>query len=348
MSTNIDAFLKDPLSISEDQMNALLAEQDGESVSAVEDSVEVEGEAEGEVEAKQDGEKGGTPATSQTKPEGEPQGAKVDEIDPSKAEVLTRDGKHTIPYSVLESERSGRKAAEQLAMQERAQRELLARQLEELQRQSKETPTQTAAREAPAVGEVISDEQLNALKDEAPELAKLFEGLIGQISAANERAARAEEQARKVNDDLAARRMSEQERMVEDAIGSNPKLLWVRAEKPEIFDEIVKVDDFFRQQPQAAGLTLSQRLAKSVAMYEAANAPIEVPGFAKAVTSQIGVKDAAPQQRGPSTLSDLPGGSIPPRSEADAIKDMDVNSLTQRFMEMSEKQMGDLLARLDL
>ena len=346
MSTNIEAFLNDPMSVSEDEMNRLLAEQDGGDSSPVPDE-EVEAEAEAQVEAKQDGETGGTPATSETKAEAPAQDAKV-EVDPSKAEVLTKDGKHTIPYSVLESERSGRKAAEQLAQQERAQREQLQRQLDELQRQSRETPAQAAAREAPAVDEVISDEQLNALKDEAPELAKLFEGLIGKIGAANERAARAEEQARKVNDDLAARRMSEQERMVEDAIGSNPKLLWARAEKPEVYDAIVEVDDWFRQTPQAAGLTLSQRLAKSVAMYEAANAPIEVPGFAKAVTSQIGVKDAAPQQRGPSTLSDLPGGSIPPRSEVDAMKDMDAATLQMRMLDMSDKQLDQFLARLAL
>lgn len=340
MSTNIEAFLNDPMSVSEDEMNRLLAEQDGGDSSPVPDE-EVEAEAEAQVEAKQDGETGGAPATSETKPEAQPQDAKVEEIDPSKAEVLTKDGKHTIPYSVLESERGGRKAAEQRAQQ-------LQQQLEELQRQSRETPAQIAAREAPAVDEVISDEQLNALKDEAPELAKLFEGLIGRISAANERAARAEEQARKVNDDLAARRMSEQEKMVEDAIGSNPKLLWARAEKPELYDKIVEVDDLFRQTTQAAGLSLSARLAKSVAMYEAANGPIEVPGFARAVTSQIGVKDAAPQQRGPSTLSDLPGGSIPPRSEADALKDMDAVTLQNRMLEMSDKEMDKFLARLAL
>lgn len=345
MSANIEAVLKDPMSMTEADMERLLDEQDAQSEREIDAAVGQPDVV--EAEANQADEKGGASAASKDQTDEAAQDSKDQEIDPSKAVVLTKDGKHQIPYSTLQKERERAAAAEQLMQQERQSRERLEQQLAELQRQAAETPAQAAARQAPDVAEVITTDQLNALKEEAPELGAIIEGLMSNISALRERATKAEETASRVAHDTARRQQDEASKMVEDAISRNPKLLYTRAEQPEVYNAIVEYDDLFRQRPEAAGLSLEQRLAKSIAMYEAANAAIVVPGFAKAVTTKAAI-DAAPVQRGPSTLSDIPGGAAPARSEIDTLSQLNASDLTAKLMEMTPVEIDKLLARMVL
>jgi hypothetical protein len=347
VSTDINSLLMDPTRMSESDLEALL-EQSNED--REDDAASEEQGAAQAAEANQDDVMdGGASAAGKGASEQLGQEGQDDpQIDPSKAVVLTRDGKHEIPYSTLQQERDARKAAEQLAQQERSQREQLQVQLAELQRLASETPAQSAARKAPEAGDVISEDQLSALKEEAPELAAIMEGLIGQIGTLRERASKAEEAANQVAQREADREATSREQMVENAISNNPKLLYTRTSDPETFNGIVDIDNFVRTQPAFAGLSLEDRLAKSVAMYEASFGQIKVPGFAKAVTSRIPDTKPVRDNGLPNTLSDIPGGSLPPKSEGDALADMSAADMVEKMMGLPEKDIEKLLARVAL
>lgn len=69
-----------------------------------------------------------------------------------------------------------------------------------------------------------------------------------------------------------------QVRQVDAAINANAKLRYVRSHRPEVFNEIVEVDDFVRAHPRGRSLTLEDRFRRSVFIWEVMNgAAIVVP-----------------------------------------------------------------------
>ena len=346
MSANIEAVLNNPLSISEADLDRLLAEQSGESVPPADDV----GQDDEATEAKQGDETGGASAASEEAPSSEGKGSEVDPlegIDVSKAEVLTKDGKHTIPYSVLQRARDEAAAATQLAQQERQARAELEAKIAELQQRATETPQQAAARGAPAVADVVDAESLEALREEAPQLAEMIERLAAAAKASEERAAAAERTAQEAQQREQARARDAATRVVEDAIANSPKLLWTRSEKPEVYNRIVDFDNFLRASEEGRTMDLPTRLDRAIAMYEAVNGEIKVPGSAKPVP-KVTQQTSQPELRVPSTLSDLPGGSAPAKSDAEQIGDLSGADLTQMMMKMTEAEQQAFLARVAL
>lgn len=337
MSTSIEAVLNNPLGISEADLERMLAAQSGE------DPGEVEQEAVSD-DADQGDETGGASAAGEQSPVGQPaQSSEGQQIDPSKAEVLTKDGKHSIPYTVLQRARDEAAAAQQLIQQERAKSEQLERQIAELQGRGTNDPA--VASEVLAAAEGIDAEQLAALREEAPELAKLLEGLANIAKSAEQRATAAEKLAQESQQREQARTVDAQTRVVEDAIGKNAKLLWTRSEQPEVYNAIVDCDNLLRQSPQAREWDLPTRLTKAIAMYEAANGAIVVPGSAKTGTTQE-PKVSSPGLRVPSTLSDMPGGSLPPRSDSEQIADLSGTDMVAMMSKMTEAEQTAFLARV--
>lgn len=354
MSTDIDALLRNPMGTSDEALAKMMAEAHGEEANETTDDASGAEPMDG----------GDTVQATQTadEPAQQPQGEPTPqgEAEPSNATVLTRDGKHQIPYSVLESERQRANraaqealAAQQLAQQERSQRELIERQLAELTARAN-APTDAPKDGGKPVEDIISGDAIEAIREEAPELAAMFDQLVTKVRSldADARASReaAERSQRELQEDR-SRRAAEK---VNEAIGNNPKLVYTRAEKPEVFNAIVEVDDWVRQQGWARDMTLDQRFAKSVAMYEAAHGQIDVPGHAKpeapkqvsdAAAAAIAKASAAPV---PNTLSDLPGGNLPPKSEAEAFGSLDAATMQARLMEMDPAQIDKLLARMPL
>lgn len=345
MSTDIEAIERNPLSVSEQDLQAMMAELGGE-------------EPDTDPQAADDGE----PAGDDAGEAGEPQGQQADpgEGEPSNATVLTRDGKHQIPYSVLETERNrareaqqAAQAAQQLADQERGAREALERQLAELQQAASTAAQGTPQGEQRSADEIISPEQLEAIRDEAPDLAAVFDRLIERVNTLQGEVQTSRQTAEQERAERQAEQQRRMQERVEEAIGNNPKLVYTRAEKPEVFNAIVEIDDWVRQNPQFKGLTLEQRFEKSVAMYEAANSPIEVPGNASQAGRGVSAAAAAAIAKAsgtpaPNTLSDLPGGGLPARSDADAVASLSAADLQQRFMDMDPGQIETLLAKLPL
>ena len=337
MSANIEAVLSNPLSISDADLERMLEEQSGEEVSAPTES-ELGEDA---VDADQGDETGGASAASGDKAIGaQAQGSEGQEIDPSKAEVRTRDGKHSIPYSVLQRARDEANA-------ERQAREALEAKLAELQQNGISVGTQNAATDPVAVADVIDAERLEALREEAPELASMIEALATSAKAAEARAAAAERTAQEAQQRDQARSAAAAQDMVEQAVSNSPKLLWTRSEKPEVYNRIVDYDNFLRTSEDGRKLDLPTRLAKAISMYEAVNGAIEVPGSARP-TPKPAPKVAEPAFRVPSTLSDMPGGSAPAKSDAEQIGDLSGIDLTMMLSKMSEAEQTAFLARVAL
>lgn len=353
MSTDIEAALRDPLNVSEADLAKLIGEATGEETGAAEDLTGDEGDSPPE----QGSETEGAQATG--KPEG-----KQDEpaIDPANAEVLTRDGKHRIPYSVLEAERARAQeasrqaeAAQQLAQQEAAQRQVLERQLAELTQKAQSVQAEAAGGKKDTTADleqIIKPDELDAIREEAPELAAVFDRLIDTVKSAQAQVAQANERVTQIESERQQEVQQRHRTLVESAIGNNPKLVYTRAEKPEVFNAIVEVDDWVRQQPFARGMSLEDRFAKSVAMYEAAHGAIEVPGNAKPGPKTVSDAAAAAIAKAsapvPNTLSDLPGGELPPKSDAEVVGAMNATDLTAKMMEMTPDQIDKLLARLSV
>jgi len=344
VSANIEAVLNNPLGISEADLERMLAEQSGEEVPESEGG-ELDAAA---VDADQDDETGGASAASgDSAGRTQAQDSEGDAIDPSKAEVRTKDGKHSIPYSVLQRARDEAAAAQQLAQQERQSREALEAQIAELKQRGTETAEQAAARNAPAVAEIIDAERLEALREEAPELAGMLEALAKTAQAAEARAAAAERTAQEAQEREQARAAAGARSQVEEAIANSPKLLWTRSEKPEVYNRIVDYDNFLRASDEGRSLDLPSRLAKAVSMYEAVNGAIEVPGSARPEPKVV-PKTAEPEFRVPSTLSDMPGGSPPARSDSEQIGDLSGTDLVQMMSKMTEAEQSAFLARVAL
>lgn len=344
MST-VDSLVHDPMSVSDDDLNRLMAESDdGESAGDDQDEQaevpESEAKEEPKAEAKKDAE--------------EPEPAKEPEQQPS---VLTRDGKNQIPYSVLESERRAAReakqatvAAQQLADQERAQRQILERQIAEL---TSAKATLDSGKAAKPVDQIIDADQIEALREDAPELAAVLSSLTERLKAQQAEIDANKQATERSQRELQDERSSRAQEQVERAIGNIPKLVYVRSENPEAFNAVVEIDDWARTQPAFKSMSLEERFTKSIAMYEAAHGVIDLPG---SVAKPEPVKDVsaaaaaaiakATRTTVPNTLSDMPGGSLPAKSDAETLGAMSAIDLQQKMLGMDDKAIEKLLASL--
>lgn len=254
-------------------------------------------------------------------------------VDPEKAVIKTKDGKHEIPYAVLQKARERESA---------------------LESQLRDLNSQLAALQAQAQGsgERVEDvdpldaETMASLEEEAPTLARAFKGLQSEIARLKE-----------ANAQIATREATRTRDTVQEAIDAVPKLAHVQSSNVDTYNEIVEIDQILRANPKYQGVALQERFAKAVSMWEAANGPIALPGASatpaappvdpeaiKAKAEKV-IEQAALAAR-PSTLSDLPGGQPPAASELEAVTGESAAALTQRFLSMTPQQITEYLARL--
>lgn len=300
--------------------------------------------------------KGATPAAQA------PEEPKPAQPEPTPIGVLTKDGKHVIPYAAIEAERTrasnaerARQVAEQLANQEASTRRELEAKLAQMQAQLA-NPQPTPAGQKPAAAEVLDQATREALLEEAPAVVKLFDQLSAGLKEAQERAQRAEQAAMTV----AQQRAQEEERIAasnaEAIVANDPKLSYLRATNPNAFNVIADIDDANLKSPVFANLPPAERVQKSLAMYEAAFGQIVLPGASSAAPAPTVNPSVAAQQAiarasanggaaAPHTLSDIPGGALPPRSEAESMSELSPDQLVNKFMGMTDEQIDRVLAR---
>ena len=284
------------------------------------------------------------PATKETAAEPAPK--KEDE---APAGVATKDGKHIIPYAALESERTRRQAAE-TAVQD------LSRQLEEMQKQLAKGTTQgdgQAVKIAEQAAELLSDEDLEALRTDFPAMGKMVDGFLATIGKLNSRI-----------DDLTSReQVREKEaqavaaKTVQDFIDAEPVLVHLQSTDPALWDQAVQLDNLLRGNPKFADT--ATRFAKVAEQMESLYGPFD--GVVKAPTPpakpaapSVSTQDArkavqdklAASEAAPRSLSDLPAGEAPASTEMESLENATPAEIGARLLTMSEDQRAAFLSRL--
>lgn len=296
-AANPDEMPTDP-----DQIAALMAQMEGTTAPEQAENDATAGvEAEGEDE----------------KPKEAPQ--QVDEEVP----IASKDGKHTIPYDVLKSERERRKAAEQ-AMQE------LQARMDAMQ--------QTGKVQEAAIGEASPDD-LDSMANDFPAVAKLLEHtrkLEQQLQNVTQRIEQEDRQRQEAT-------MSE----VRAAVDANPTLLHWEHNDPDRWAAAIEADTKLQASPAHRGLTLEQRLAKAVEIVDAFYGPDAAAPRAQAQPQEKPAKRAAAEAKSaPRTLSDIPGGAVPPSDPVEEFAQMSADRLGAQMANMTPDQINALLARL--
>jgi len=261
-------------------------------------------------------------------------------------EVLAQDGKHTIPYSVLERERNR-------AIQAEATAAALAEEVKQLQAGKKPDADSAAA--------ALSEEDLAQLDQDLPGVAKviraqmtMIEQLTGSVKSI------------KAGQDV-QERSAEQVRIdaEEAAIAANPELVALRtamaANDPKAaarWNTVVDAYSALSNDPDLVGLPtadLINRAAQGVKTLYGGNllpagtaAPQAAPTDA-ALKAKADAALAAADKSGaavPHSLGDIPGGNPPATDEAAAMLGKSGAQLTAEFMTMTPEQIEAKLNRL--
>lgn len=318
---NLDSILKDPMNADFSNIEGLMSEATQEAAASTE----------GDEDVKTTGDTSDASATgNEDQKDASAKTVSDDEIQPG-AVIKTRDGKHEIPFDVLQRERDRNK-------------ELQAR-LAELS--AKAANTEQAAQTGSvdttrSIEEIIPADELAQLKEDAPNLASVFEKLIHRIGELEASATKVE---RREQDDVARR--------VQEAIDSIPKLVYLQSADPEKFDAVAAIDQWAKDQPQFKDLSLAERFDKCLSMYEAAHGVVQLPASAsgkKTTATDANAKAEAAiakamQSAAPNTLTDIPGGNPPAANDIEAVAGMSAVMLTQHLMGMDQAGMEKFLSK---
>jgi len=274
----------------------------------------------------------------------EPQQAKQDQGQEPQG-VATKDGKHVIPYTVLKSERDRASRAEQAAREAQERIAALEQQLQSGNQGAKEG--ERARTSQPAAESDLSDEDLEALKEDFPTVYKGLIALKAQAAALEAKLSPVQETVRNAEAEQAR---SAQE-TVQDAIDSVPKLAHVQASDHEAFELAKQFDATLRNQAAWANKPLSERFAKAIEMVEATLGPIELPGsparasqpsaedLKKAALAKAAQAAKASRSDVPTSLSEFPAGQHAAQDEREAAENLTALQLAEKFSSMSADQM---------
>ena len=197
-------------------------------------------------------------------------------------EVLAKDGKNTIPFTVVEGLRQ-------------TEQRLRAR-IAELEQTPAAVPPDLPA---------LSAEDLELMREEFPNAVKRLEALEQQAARTNE-----------LEQQLATHTQAAQQtaaQTAQAAIDAIPKLAHIQTNNPELFAEACKLDQVLQGRPDTAALPLQERFAKALAATEVMYGEIVIPGAPPAVkpTAPAPAPVTATPPPIPNSLSDLPAGSPP-------------------------------------
>lgn len=294
-------------------------------------------------------EQGDTNVSATPGADGKPAEAKPEpekSAEPEK-EVLAQDGKHTIPYSVLERERTR-------AVQAEATAAALAEEVKQLQ--AGKTPDAESATAA------LSEEDLAQLDQDLPGVAKVIRAQMSMIEQLT-----GSVKSIKAGQDVQERSAEQVQIDAEEAaIAANPELVALRtamaANDPKAtarWNTVVDAYSALRNDPDLVGLPtddLINRAAQGIrALYGGNLLPAGITATSPAAPTDAALKAkadaalAAADKSGaaaPHSLGDIPGGSAPAVDEAAAMLGKSGAQLTAEFMTMTPEQIEAKLNRL--
>lgn len=257
------------------------------------------------------------------------------------ASILSADGKHQIPYSVLRRERDARRSME-------AENAALQKQLEDLKQQKpgEANPTLSIPELDP------EDPDLKALEEEFPEIAKLNKA----ARAENQRLRQELETTRSKVNEMVGEWEKEKEKKqqaeveeVNSVIDANPVLRYLRAEGDEkLWNAAVEIDQRLQQSPVWAGKSMAERFEKVVERLQEDFGPVELPADYQSPGRTTAPPPAASRQQKPdvdkptiNTLSDIKGGSSPESSGVNA-ENMTAAEIGEYFLSMDPSQLAKM------
>ncbi|MEJ0004363.1 MAG: hypothetical protein WDN30_14040 [Pararobbsia sp.] len=271
------------------------------------------------------------------------------------AGVATKDGKHVIPYSVLKSERERASAAHTLATEMADRVRTLEAALAAAANGAKPGAAARAAAAATADAPVISDADLEALKDDFP---TVYKAMQAQMALTRQLEAQLQDQKgfRQEIEEASTRDIQE---TIQDVIDANPKLAHVQANDPDTFALASQFDDTLKSHAAWKDKPMSERFAKVIEMVEQTNGAITVPGSKPspkpaptATDLKAAAKAAAAAQAQanastvPTSLSEFPVGDPPAQTETEALSAMSHQALAEKFSKMTPEQMDAYLATI--
>lgn len=318
---DLQQLLDDPLAADPQQIEALLKS------------------AENEAEADPEGATETDPPTTDDDDSGAAANPAADPPAIDAAPVATRDGKATIPFKVLQDERAARQAAEQALQAEQAK-------LAEMQRVADEMRAKLAAQQEQAAGGQVdrtpdvtlyTPEELAAMEGEYPELAKGFRAMQTLIGNLTERLDRSEQRHIETTRETG-------KQTVQATLAEVPKLAALHKRGGRAFDVAIQIEKELRADPEWAGKSMKERFVETVARYEKEFGPIAVGSTPPPQQTRT----TTPPKSGPNTLSDLPGGALPGRSDIETLSEINAMDLTEKLMAMTFEQQQEYLARVNL
>lgn len=272
--------------------------------------------------------------------------------------VMSKDGRHQIPYTVLQTEREQRKAAEMAAATLQAQVDSLT--------------AQVAGKVAPKAAEPddtgLSEADLDQIAEDFPSTGKAIKALMSQVSSLQAKL----DGVQVSEGNRAKREAATASSTAQEAIDANPTISYWQTQDPEMFGRAIQFDNQIKSDPRNAGLSLDERFAKVVGAVEAVYGQTDLPesfrptsatppaakptaqattqsGKAAATNAAAKAKEVIDKasQAAPviASLSDIPGGEGGPSDEMSAMGSLSAHELGNKFMNMDPKKLAELLAR---
>jgi hypothetical protein len=259
--------------------------------------------------------------------------------------VLTRDGKHFMPFRVLET-------ARQSAASERQARELAEAAAREANERAQALQAELDARNAgqddaaadTAISDGIDDARLAELETDFPEVAaqvKLTRALAAEVQNLRKQVAQAPAAAAApAQDDTAARQS------IQDEIDRHPLLAQWQAKGGRAWQEAVQLDNELRNDPAWKGKSAAERFGHvQKTLADEFGIPIPAAAPAPALTSAAPTQPAAPTQQ-PAvrdaalpTLTDFSGT---PTATAKGMEGMSTIDMMNAAQGMTEEQLRAL------
>lgn len=234
--------------------------------------------------------------------------------------VLTKDGKQVIPYEVLQQTRDQANQAKAQAAEVQAQLEAANRQLAEL------TARMNAGRSPDQQSEPFNP-------DDFPK------PLVDQLQAMNQQIAELK-QAKEQSDAEATRlRLRAAAQEAQPHIDANPYLRQWQAKGGAVWQEAAKVDNALKADPAWQAKPLAERFAEVARRvcdtYCIPYAPQGNPAPTPTPTPQ----PAPAAQAGPTSISDIPGGTPMPQTHAASVEQVTPAQLLVQASNMSDAQL---------
>lgn len=279
----------------------------------------------------------------------EPKGAEP------KGDVQSRDGKHTIPFSVLEAARDkanteaqARQAAESRAAELEVQTKALQAQIDAA-KAGKATGADVEAA-AKQMAETVTEAELASIESDYPAMAKAVRIQMAMVQSLQSQLAKVT-QAEATRE---AETASETAMTVQDIIDANPKLSQLQASDPQGWQAAIALDDQFKSDSKLRTLSTAERFEKVVKAYEAVHGEIVVQGNATATqTSTQQTQQAAPAAKTkpaapavPTSMSAIPGGTPPAVDASAALLALNGTQAMAHFANMTREQIEAQLDKL--